>query len=100
MAFLDVPARLARVLLELANEEAVIVRRPPQTELPAMTGATRESTNKWLGTFGRIGLIRDEGSSPLLLRPDDLRRRILQPYVPPVLGACGPAEGLRSRAFM
>lgn len=77
VAFLDVPARLARVLLELANQEAVIVRRPLQTELAAMIGATRESTNKWLGTFERMGLIRSEGNSLLLLRPDDLRRRIL-----------------------
>ena len=64
--FLDVPARLARVLLDLAGEPgsvifpragAVIPDRMKQGELAALVGATRESINKWLGSFERQGLI-------------------------------------------
>src|SRR5205823_12078185 len=74
--FLDVPARLARVLLELASEPgatdlpppgAVIPDRMKQGELASLVGATRESINKWLGSFDRQGLISsDKGQITLL----------------------------------
>src|SRR5439155_12839556 len=54
VAFLDVPARLARALLELAGDTDT-APRTTQAELAAMVGATRESINKWLGTFQRLG---------------------------------------------
>src|SRR5207244_10890644 len=57
--FLDVPARLARILLELASEDgnssdlpppgAVIPDRMKQGELAALLGATPGSSNKWPG---------------------------------------------------
>jgi CRP/FNR family transcriptional regulator, cyclic AMP receptor protein len=83
--FLDVPARLARVLLELAtepgsNEEprpgAVIPDRMKQGELAALVGATRESINKWLGSFERQGLIGYDKGHITLLRPSALKQRI------------------------
>lgn len=80
VVFLDVPARLARALLELARPDGstlAIASKPTQSELAAMIGTTRESVNKWLSTFERMGLIRAEGSAIVLLRPDDLRRRVL-----------------------
>jgi CRP/FNR family cyclic AMP-dependent transcriptional regulator len=83
--FLDVPARLARVLLELASAEgsddlpkpgAVIPDRMKQGELAALVGATRESINKWLGSFERQGLIAYEKGQITLLRPAGLKQRI------------------------
>jgi CRP-like cAMP-binding protein len=83
--FLDVPARLARVLLELASEPgstdlppagAVIPDRMKQGELASLVGATRESINKWLGSFEKQGLIRYEKGQITLVRPSGLKQRI------------------------
>ncbi|MBV9580870.1 MAG: Crp/Fnr family transcriptional regulator [Chloroflexi bacterium] len=83
--FLDVPARLARILLELAGGDgadnlppagAVIPDRMKQAELASLVGATRESVNKWLGSFEKQGLIRIERGQITLLRPSALRQRI------------------------
>ena len=66
--FLDLPGRLARVLLNLAEQYG---RKMPdgtlidlsltQTDLAEMTGATRVSINKALGRFRRAGWIRVNG---------------------------------------
>src|SRR5215471_367082 len=83
--FLDVPARLARILLELAGGDggddlpppgAVIPDRMKQAELASLVGATRESINKWLGSFERQGLISIEKGQITLLKPGALRQRI------------------------
>lgn len=83
--FLDVPARLARVLLDLASAPgspdlpppgAVLPDRMKQGELASLVGATRESINKWLGSFERQGLIRYEKGQITLLRPAGLKQRI------------------------
>jgi CRP-like cAMP-binding protein len=83
--FLDVPARLARILLELAGSPgdtelpapgAVIPDRMKQSELASLVGATRESINKWLGSFEKQGLIRYEKGQITLLRPAGLKQRI------------------------
>jgi CRP-like cAMP-binding protein len=83
--FLDVPARLARTLLELAVQPgsselpapgAVITDRMKQGELAALIGATRESINKWLGSFERQGLISYDKGQITLLRPAGLKQRI------------------------
>jgi CRP/FNR family transcriptional regulator, cyclic AMP receptor protein len=81
--FFDLPARLARVLLELAEAERisaegdwVIASRPTQAELAEMVGATRESINKWLGVYEEQGLIRRERNQLVILQPEDLRKRI------------------------
>jgi CRP-like cAMP-binding protein len=82
-AFLDVPARLARVLLELASPQggvppagAVIPDRIKQAELAALVGATRESVNKWLGAFEKQGLLKNDKGRITLLRPTALQQRI------------------------
>ena len=77
----DVPARLARILLELAKADSaegewVIASRPTQAELAEMVGATRESINKWLGAYEEQGLIRREGNQLIILQPEALRKRI------------------------
>jgi CRP-like cAMP-binding protein len=83
--FLDVPARLARILLELAGPSGgdelppagtVLPDRIRQAELASLVGATRESVNKSLGSFERQGLIRYEKGQITLLRPSGLKRRI------------------------
>jgi CRP/FNR family cyclic AMP-dependent transcriptional regulator len=83
--FLDVPARLARILLELAGAPgaaelpppgAVIPDRMKQGELASLVGATRESVNKWLGSFEKQGLIRYDKGQITLLRPSGLKQRI------------------------
>lgn len=82
--FLDVPARLARMLLELggATEHdlppagAVIPDRMKQSELASLVGATRESINKWLGSFERQGLIKLDKGQITLLKPGGLKQRI------------------------
>jgi|SRR5579859_1463602 len=82
--FLDVPARLARILLELAGASdaelpaagTVIPDRLKQAELASLVGATRESINKTLGSFERQGFIRYDKGQITLLKPANLRQRI------------------------
>jgi CRP/FNR family cyclic AMP-dependent transcriptional regulator len=83
--FLDVPARLARILLELAGEPGASELPPPgsvlpdkmkQGELASLVGATRESINKWLGSFEKQGLISYDKGQITLLRPSGLKQRI------------------------
>lgn len=83
--FLDVPARLARVLLDLAAEPGSTALPPPgtvipdrmkQVELASLVGATRESINKWLGSFEKQGLINYDKGQITLLRPAGLKQRI------------------------
>lgn len=68
LAFLDVSGRLARRLLDLAassgrqREDGVLITSAiTQEELANMIGVTRESVNRNLGTFRRLGLIAREG---------------------------------------
>jgi len=82
-AFLDV---CARVLLELAGgtdgmrrctaSGTVIPGRLKQPELGSLVGATRESVNKWLGSFERQGLISYEKGQITLLKASELKQRI------------------------
>jgi CRP-like cAMP-binding protein len=80
VSFLDVPARLARTLLDLAQaaptEEGTASFRITQLELAARIGVTRESVNKWLGAFADQGLIQHERGRVTILRPQALRNRI------------------------
>ncbi|HET8568867.1 MAG TPA: Crp/Fnr family transcriptional regulator [Candidatus Limnocylindria bacterium] len=73
-AFLDVPARLARALLQLEGTEAA--QGLTQSELAAMVGASRESVNRWLQFFRRRGLVEYSGGAIRVLQPDELRRHI------------------------
>jgi CRP/FNR family transcriptional regulator, cyclic AMP receptor protein len=83
LVFLDLPGRLARRLLELAelpdapsNQDGPLpTRRVTQTELANMVGGTRQSVNIALRTLERRGLLRLVGWSIELLDPAELRRR-------------------------
>jgi len=80
LAFLDVSGRLARKLLDLA--ETTGVRRDDgvllqvgltQEDLANMIGVTRESVNRNLSVFRRLGLIGREGRKIILRDPPGLR---------------------------
>jgi CRP/FNR family transcriptional regulator, cyclic AMP receptor protein len=79
-SFLDARARLARVLLDLAQSRGksgtqgvAISSRMTQSELANLCGLTRESTNRWLRFYAREGLLTYDGGVITLLDPDDLR---------------------------
>lgn len=72
--FLDLPGRLARTLLNLADqygrhtvEGTIIDVSLTQTDLAEMTGATRVSINKALGRFKRSGWVRVAGKELTVL---------------------------------
>ncbi len=83
LAFLDVHARLARVLLEMADRYGVrkdgsieIDLDITQADLATMVGATRERVNRALSSFREQGAIELRGKKITLLDPGRLRRRI------------------------
>lgn len=59
--FLDVPARTAKRLLELANGQERFTIPLTQEELASMIGASRERVNKALALFTRLGWLEIEG---------------------------------------
>ena len=65
---LDVPARLAKQLMQLADDDGESVAggvrlrtELSQRELGAMIGATRESVNKNLAALAKKGVVRSDG---------------------------------------
>lgn len=80
LALRDVPSRLARKLLELAqghgriDADGVRIDLPlTQSDLASLIGATRESINKTLSHFKREGIIRLDQNQITILDPDALR---------------------------
>jgi CRP-like cAMP-binding protein len=83
LAFLDVGGRLAKKLLELAGSHGV--QRPAggtlidlpvtQEELANMIGVTRESVNRNLSDFRKMGLVQNQGRKLIIRDPERLRRR-------------------------
>jgi len=84
LAFLDVHARLARVLLEMAERYGVkrnggsieIDVDLTQADLATMVGATRERVNRALAAFRSQGLLELHGRKIALLDTIRLRQRI------------------------
>ena len=83
LAFLDVGARLAKKLLELAGShgvqraEGTLLDLPlTQEELANMVGVTRESVNRHLSRWRRQGVIGREGRRFLIRDPEGLRRYV------------------------
>ena len=81
--FLDVPGRVAKKLLELADaygertaRGTVIGLRLTQQDLARMVGATRESVNKHLGAYRARGIIDVDRQRFVILKYDELQRRI------------------------
>ncbi|MSQ23088.1 MAG: Crp/Fnr family transcriptional regulator [Chloroflexi bacterium] len=82
-AFLDVPGRLAKKLLELSDRYGkttpwgtTLGLQVTQRELAAMIGATRESVNKHLQAFRVQGFLRSEGRRLVITDRERLARRI------------------------
>jgi CRP-like cAMP-binding protein len=73
------------MLLQLAREQGAAAAdgtvsvRATQVELAGMIGATRESVNKWLGSYERRGFLRRQRGVIAILDPDGLRREIDAP---------------------
>ncbi len=59
--FLDVPARTAKRLLELAGDADRFTLPVTQEELASMVGASRERVNKAISLFMRVGWLEIEG---------------------------------------
>lgn len=83
LAFLDVHARLARELLDMAQRYGVkrnghveIDFDITQADLATRVGATRERVNRALADFRRQGLLELRGKKIALLDPTRLRQRI------------------------
>jgi CRP-like cAMP-binding protein len=79
-AFLDVRARLARVLVELADNQGQkgpdgisLTSKLTQGELANLVGVTRESVNKWLRFYEKQGLLRNDKGRLTLTDPERLR---------------------------
>lgn len=80
--FLDLETRMARRLLEMAEErgvptkEGIEVEMPlTQAELAGMLGATRVSVNRMLAMYQDAGLLRLGRKSFTVLKPAALRRQ-------------------------
>jgi CRP/FNR family transcriptional regulator, cyclic AMP receptor protein len=83
LIFLDVPGRVAKKLLELADSHGVKVEdgvrievRLTQQELASMVGASRESVNKVMGYFTDKRFISTDKHRITLHRVTELRRRV------------------------
>jgi CRP/FNR family cyclic AMP-dependent transcriptional regulator len=81
--FLDLPARLARQLLQLAEqhghetEEGIQIQLSlTQTDLAEMTGATRVSINKALGRFRRANWVKVGGRRFTIIDKEELQNLI------------------------
>jgi CRP/FNR family transcriptional regulator/CRP/FNR family cyclic AMP-dependent transcriptional regulator len=81
--FLDLPARLAKRLLELGEEHGIrteqgleIELRLTQQDLANFVGASRVAVNKLLGVFQDKGLIKLDKHKLIILSGDDLRRQV------------------------
>jgi CRP/FNR family transcriptional regulator, cyclic AMP receptor protein len=81
--FLDLPGRLARTLLHLAQQHGKVTAEGiaidislTQTDLAEMTGATRVSINKALGRFRRAKWVKVKGRRFIILDEDALKNLI------------------------
>ncbi len=80
--FLDIPARLAKVLLQVTETKSqspdgfLSAPKLTQDELAEMVGGTRESINKCLRIYARQGLVRRHRGMVTVLKPEELRKHI------------------------
>lgn len=84
LVFFDAPTRLARRLLELAEEHGVptgrgdevrLTVRVTQEEMAQMVGVSRGSVNRLIASFAARGWLEWNDGYPLLSRPESLLRR-------------------------
>jgi CRP/FNR family transcriptional regulator len=82
LVFSDVPGRVAKALLDLAQRFGVpaddglrVTHDLTQEELAQLVGASRETVNKALADFAGRGFLRLEGRAVVILDLERLRRR-------------------------
>ncbi|EEI28237.1 MULTISPECIES: CRP-like cAMP-activated global transcriptional regulator GlxR [Corynebacterium] len=82
LIFTDVPGRVAKTILQLANRFGVhengvlrVNHDLTQEEIAQLVGASRETVNKALATFAHRGWIQLEGKSIVILQTEALARR-------------------------
>ncbi|KAH8272433.1 hypothetical protein KR044_002826, partial [Drosophila immigrans] len=82
LIFTDVPGRVAKALLQLANRFGVqeggalrVHHDLTQEEIAQLVGASRETVNKALAEFAHRGWIRLEGKSVLISDTERLAKR-------------------------
>ncbi|PNP88898.1 Crp/Fnr family transcriptional regulator [Gardnerella sp. KA00735] len=82
LVFMDVPARLAKTILNLASRfgepirEGLLVQHDlTQEELAQLVGSSRETVNKALMDFSNRGWIKRRGRSIIIFEPEMLIRR-------------------------
>ena len=72
---LDVPARTAKRLLELAGDDDEFVLPLTQEELASLVGASRERVNKAIASFVRLGWILQSGRRYVVVDRASLEQR-------------------------
>jgi CRP/FNR family cyclic AMP-dependent transcriptional regulator len=82
VAFLDIPARVALKLVELADTkgrptaDGVLIELPlSQRTLAGMVGASRENVNRALSRFSELGYVRQSRGAITVVDREKLRRR-------------------------
>jgi CRP/FNR family transcriptional regulator, cyclic AMP receptor protein len=73
--FLDVPARTAKRLLDLAGTHDRFVLPLTQEELASLVGASRERVNKAIASFERLGWLSQSGRQYVITERVELERR-------------------------
>jgi len=91
MQFLDLPIRLAKRILDLAEASAGSASRlgavkVTQKELSELAGATRGGVNRALKRLEHLGMIRITRGTIMISAPDRLRRLAQQEPLPMILG--------------
>ena len=81
LALRDLPGRLALLLLRLAEERGHrvpsglrIARPPPQGDIARLIGSSRESVNRQLRAWARLGLIACTAGAIVLRQPATLKQ--------------------------
>lgn len=82
LVFLDLPGRVAKLLLRMAEERGTAGQggqamdlQVTQTDLANMVGGSRQSVNQVLSSFERLGYVELDGRRIVIRRPDLLKRR-------------------------
>ena len=82
--FLDLPGRLAKRLLQLAEKHGITTEKGmeidlslTQQDLAAAVGVSREALNKQLGLFQERGLVALAKKRITILRPEELKKQVV-----------------------
>ncbi len=82
LVFLDLPGRVAKLLLRMAEErgtgdeaDQAMDLQLTQTDLANMVGGSRQSVNQVLNSFERLGYVELDGRRIVIRKPDQLKRR-------------------------